>query len=195
MATKEGTSLEQLFRTYAQIYNKDHTSELAASAANLIEYTDLTEEQIVSMNLTCAEIDKLTEEARYMYSERATILKQIEIAKKMRDIQKNKATEKQGFTVESMLSAARDFDNYFDTITTRYNNFKYCLELQLELSVEEKNLVIDIHNLSRGTSMFYDHLMSLETNGKIENGDAQKLYILSVDWPQNVMVDHFKWQL
>jgi len=113
----------------------------------------------------------------------------------MRDIQKNKATEKQGFTVESMLSAARDFDNYFDTITTRYNNFKYCLELQLELSVEEKNLVIDIHNLSRGTSMFYDHLMSLETNGKIENGDAQKLYILSVDWPQNVMVDHFKWQL
>ena len=195
MATKEGTSLEQLFRTYAQIYNKDHTSELAASAANLIEYTDLTEEQIVSMNLTCAEIDKLTEEARYMYSERATILKQIEIAKKMRDIQKNKATEKQGFTVESMLSAARDFDSYFDTITTRYNNFKYCLELQLELSVEEKNLVIDIHNLSRGTSMFYDHLMSLETNGKIENGDAQKLYILSVDWPQNVMVDHFKWQL
>ena len=144
------------------------------------------------MNLTCAEIDKLTEEARYMYSERATILKQIEIAKKMRDIQKNKATEKQGFTVESMLSAARDFDSYFDTISTRYNNFKYCLELQLELSVEEKNLVIDIHNLSRGTSMFYDHLMSLETNGKIENGDAQKLYILSVDWPQNVMVDHFK---
>lgn len=144
------------------------------------------------MNLTCAEIDKLTDEARYMYSERATILKQIEIAKKMRDIQKNKATEKQGFTVESMLSAAREFDNYFDTITTRYNNFKYCLELQLELSVEEKNMVIDIHNLSRGTSMFYDHLMSLETNGKIENGDAQKLYILSVDWPQNVMVDHFK---
>jgi hypothetical protein len=37
--------------------------------------------------------------------------------------------EKQGFTVESMLNAARDFENYFDTITTRYNNFKYCLEL------------------------------------------------------------------
>ena len=64
-----------------------------------------------------------------MYSERATILKQIEIAKKMRDIQKNKAMEKQGFTVDSMLNAARDFENYFDTITTRYNNFKYCLEL------------------------------------------------------------------
>ena len=81
------------------------------------------------MNLTCEEIDNLTEEARYMYSERASILKQIEVAKKMREIQKNKATETQGFTVESMLSAARDFDNYFDTITTRYNNFKYCLEL------------------------------------------------------------------
>ena len=81
------------------------------------------------MSLTCEEIDNLTEEARYMYSERASILKQIEVAKKMREIQKNKATEKQGFTVESMLSAARDFDNYFDTITTRYNNFKYCLEL------------------------------------------------------------------
>lgn len=38
------------------------------------------------MNLTCEEIDKLTVEARYMYSERATILKKIEIAKKMRDI-------------------------------------------------------------------------------------------------------------
>ena len=59
--------------------------------------------------------------------------------------------------------------------------------------MEDKNLVIDKHNLSRGTSMFYDHLMSLEKDGKIESGDAQKLYILSVDWPQNVMVDHFKW--
>mgnify|MGYP006085147815 CR=1 FL=1 len=124
------------------------------------------------MNLTCAEIDDLAEKARYMYQERATILKKIKIANKMRDIQKNKATEKQGFTVETMLSAARDFDNYFDTITTRYNNFKYCLELQPELSAKDKNALIDIHNLSRGTSMFYDHLMAHEKNGKIPDGDA-----------------------
>ena len=85
--------------------------------------------------------------------------------------------------MDTFLASAREFENYFDTITTRYNNFKYCLELQLNLSVEEKNLVIDIHNMSRGTSMFFEHLSTLEKNGKIEAGDAQKLYILSVDWP------------
>lgn len=41
--TEEGISLEQIFRNYARIYKKDHTAELEASAANLAEYTDLSE--------------------------------------------------------------------------------------------------------------------------------------------------------
>lgn len=54
-------------------------------------------------------------------------------------------------------------------------------------------MIIDIHNMSMGTSLFFDHLQSLEKQAKLPEGDAQKLFILSVDWPKNVMVDHFKW--
>lgn len=45
------------------------------------------------MDLSLDDIDALTEEARYLYCERATILKRIELAHKMREIEKNKAVE------------------------------------------------------------------------------------------------------
>lgn len=94
--------------------------------------------------------------------------------------------------MDNFLQAAKDFTNYFDTITTRYNNFKYVLELQLDLSVKEKNTIIEIHNMSRGTNIFYTHLQNLERKEKIPEGDAQKLFVLSVDWPKNIMVEKFK---
>ena len=104
MVQSEKMTLSELFKSYEQIYNKDHTLELQESAAGLAEYTDLTQSQIATMNLTCDEIDALTIEARYRYQERANILKQVEIAKKMHDIKTNKAVEEQGFSVESFIT-------------------------------------------------------------------------------------------
>lgn len=86
VAVEEGTSLEQLFATFKEIYKKDFSAELQASAIQLAQYTNLTDTQIANMDLTLDDIDQLTTEARYIYAERATILKRIEIAKKMREI-------------------------------------------------------------------------------------------------------------
>ena len=53
-------------------------------------------------------------------------------------------------------------------------------------------MVIDLHNTMRGTSLMYQKLQGLEKEGKIPEGHAQKLFVLSVDWPKNVLVDYIK---
>lgn len=76
---------------------------------------------------------------------------------------------------------------------TRYNNFKHNIELQLDLTTEEKNMIINLHNEARGSTMFFEYLVKLEKAQKIDQGEAQKIFVLSVDWPQNVVVDKLKW--
>lgn len=74
VAVKTGTRKE-LFEHYELVLVKNQELELDNAAKQLFRFTELTSQQIISMDLTSDEIDNLTKEARWLYKQRAKIFK------------------------------------------------------------------------------------------------------------------------
>lgn len=71
-------------------------------------------------------------------------------------------------------------------------NLKSVLDQQ-RLETKEKNKIIMLHNEASNTEAYgqdlYKHCVALEQQGKAEQGFADKIYVLSVDWPLDFLMD------
>ena len=96
----ERNTLKEIFDHYDKIHEADYSEHLKQSAETLSKYTDLTSEQIIAMDLSLVEVDKLAIDALYYYQKRAQMLKDKEIAQKMKELRLTKCEKE--FTIENV---------------------------------------------------------------------------------------------
>jgi hypothetical protein len=57
-----------------------------------------------------------------------------------------------------MLLRSREYHNYMEDSM----NFKHVVQTQFKLQTSEKNMVIDLHNKSKGGELMFQYLQKLE---------------------------------
>lgn len=80
-----------------------------------------------------------------------------------------------------------------DEEISNVNNFKNFVESKDKLSKKEKNTIFHLHNTASddqhyGKSLMAYVLQKIEEE-KLEDGDEQKLLLLSIDWPVDIQIE------
>lgn len=64
----------------------------------------------------------------------------------------------------------------------------------MDLSTQEKNHIFRLHNSASDTEVYGSELFKycqyLQIKGKVPNGFADQIYVLSVDWPLDLLCDY-----
>ena len=90
------------------------------------------------------------------------------------------------------ISQYKDFFEN-DLMAKNMNFKKYLVELPV-LSIQEKNRIIELHNSASDDEVYgqnlYKYLQQLILDQKLPKGSEDKLYVLSVDWPESIFIEN-----
>lgn len=87
----------------------------------------------------------------------------------------------------------KQHDDFFNDKLSGTTNLKTVIN-SMDLTIQEKNHIFRLHNTGSETEVYASELFKycqyLQMSGKVPSGFADQVYVLSVDWPLDLLIDY-----
>lgn len=160
---------------------RDHKDEEETNAPKEIRFDELGEQQQIEMSKI---IKKKEQDLKHKLQIKSN-LKNI-----MKDVDDQRFANMESY-FKVMIEQHRDF---FANKLSGNTHIRNVVMSQAKLTLEEKNQIIYLHNHASNDDVYgarlYVFCQELAKQGKVVEDFPNQIYVLSVDWPLDFLVDH-----